>query len=153
MCFREICGRSRDKRCNDPCLSLGMEKDGFVNLDTNKLSSRDMAVYMDRNLSFHSGVEESFYTAGTGSWEKCLDTVKDFIKESEPYFEKCKIQEHSDGNCADNGIHLPSILHLKNKEFYGFSEFWYTMEDVLGLGGIFHDDKFKESATVIFQEL
>ena len=126
-----------------------MEQDGFVNLDTSKLSSREMAAYIDRNLSFHSGLEETFYTVGSGSWEKCFNTVREFIKESEPYFERCKTEEKSDGNCVDNGIHLPSILNLENKEFYGFSEFWYTMEDVLGLGGTFHDDKFKESATVI----
>ena len=90
-----------------------------------------------------------FYTAGTGSWEKCFDTVKEFVEESEPYFERCNTQEQSDGNCADDGIHLPSILHLEDQKFYGFSTFWYTMRAVLGLGGIFHDDKFQEAATVI----
>ena len=116
MCFRETCGLSRDKRCNDPCLSLGMEQDGFVNLDTSKLSSREMAAYIDRNLSFHSGLEETFYTVGSGSWEKCFNTVREFMKESEPYFERCKTEEKSDGNCVDNGIHLPSILHLENMQ-------------------------------------
>jgi Golgi nucleoside diphosphatase len=33
-------------------------------------------------------------------------------------------------------------------EFYAFSEFWYTSEDVLKLGGVYVFDKFKQASQV-----
>ncbi|CAF4558014.1 unnamed protein product [Rotaria sp. Silwood1] len=36
--------------------------------------------------------------------------------------------------CSLNGIYQPKI-NYESQDFYGFSEFWYTMEDVLKIGG------------------
>ncbi|CAF0933686.1 unnamed protein product [Adineta ricciae] len=36
--------------------------------------------------------------------------------------------------CSLNGIYQPTI-NYDSQDFYGFSEFWYTMEDILKMGG------------------
>jgi Golgi nucleoside diphosphatase len=48
-----------------------------------------------------------------------------------------------------NGVHQPPIV-FRNSEFYGFSEFWYTMEDVFRIGGLYGSKKFEEEAKVCF---
>jgi ectonucleoside triphosphate diphosphohydrolase 4 len=40
---------------------------------------------------------------------------------------------------------LPPV-QFDNSEFYGFSEFWYTMDDVLGMGGQYMFSKYKQAA-------
>ncbi|CAF0793243.1 unnamed protein product [Rotaria sordida] len=36
--------------------------------------------------------------------------------------------------CSLNGVYQPTI-NYESQDFYGFSEFWYTMEDILKIGG------------------
>ena len=38
-------------------------------------------------------------------------------------------------------------IYFRNSEFYGFSEFYYTMEDVLRMGGPYEYMKFQKAAT------
>jgi hypothetical protein len=38
-------------------------------------------------------------------------------------------------------------VSFSNTEFYGFSELWYTLEDVLRLGGQYNQFKFKQAIT------
>lgn len=47
--------------------------------------------------------------------------------------------------CSMNGVHQP-MISFHNSEFYGFSEFWYTMDDVFRIGGIYNFEKFKFEA-------
>lgn len=49
--------------------------------------------------------------------------------------------------CSMNGVHQP-MISFHNSEFYGFSEFWYTMDDVFRIGGIYNFEKFKFEAKV-----
>ena len=125
-----------------------MKSDITLSVEFDKLSSDDMISFLKENLTI-SSKEVTFYTVGTGAWTNCYDTIKDFMKESEPFIKECKLEKEGSGNCADNGIHLPSLLHVELKEFYGFSEFWYSMEDVLDLGGQFINEKLKQEATVL----
>ena len=145
--FSEVLGLSTDKRCNDPCLPLGMKKDVSAIIEFDKLSTENMKSFLKDNLTI-SSEDVKLFTIGTGLWDECFNTIKDFAKESEPYIKECNHAENGQSNCADNGIHLPQVLRLENKEFYGFSEFWYTMEDVLGLGGVYHQDIFEEASEV-----
>jgi Golgi nucleoside diphosphatase len=39
-------------------------------------------------------------------------------------------------------------LSFPRTEFYGFSEFWYTSEDVFKLGGVYRFEKFRNAAQV-----
>jgi Golgi nucleoside diphosphatase len=46
-----------------------------------------------------------------------------------------------------NGVRRP-MIDFHNSEFYGFSEFFYTMEDILKMGGKFNGIQFQRQANV-----
>ncbi|CAM2697089.1 unnamed protein product [Rotaria socialis] len=48
--------------------------------------------------------------------------------------------------CSLNGIYQPRI-NYESQDFYGFSEFWYTMEDVLKIGGPYARLAFLNAST------
>jgi Golgi nucleoside diphosphatase len=41
---------------------------------------------------------------------------------------------------------VPPKVSLSTVELYGFSEYWFSVEDILSLGGIYDHDKFEEKA-------
>ena len=134
-----------------------MEKQSTLAIDLNKISSKEIRDYIKTNLTLSNtrdsdSIKEAvFYTVGIGDWEECFNTMKSFTLQSEPYFKACGDEageSTQEGHCADNGVNLPSVLHLNETEFYGFSEFWYTMEDILGLGGVYQETEFKDAAQV-----
>lgn len=43
---------------------------------------------------------------------------------------------------------LQAPINFSNSEFYGFSEFFYCMEDVLRIGGQYDSDKYSQAAKV-----
>ncbi|KAK3095111.1 hypothetical protein FSP39_010449 [Pinctada imbricata] len=67
-----------------------------------------------------------------GDYLKCKDTLIPLLNQSAP----CERPF-----CSMAGVHQPDIPFLKS-EFYGFSEFWYTMEDVYRMGGVYDSKKF-----------
>ena len=56
-------------------------------------------------------------TLHLGDWEKCYSILSEFTIGREPYFETCS---------PDDQGH--------NSESFAFSEFWYSMEEVFGMG-------------------
>lgn len=72
-----------------------------------------------------------------------MDTLKGFTRRRER-FTKCAT-DRPPSNCPDAGIRVPAI-QFDNSEFYGFSEFWYSMEDVLKMGGPYSRERFVQSA-------
>ncbi|UJR23698.1 hypothetical protein I4U23_026680 [Adineta vaga] len=48
--------------------------------------------------------------------------------------------------CSFNGVYQPEI-NYKAQDFYGFSEFWYTMQDVLKIGGPYASLTFLNAST------
>ncbi|CAF3590532.1 unnamed protein product [Rotaria sordida] len=48
--------------------------------------------------------------------------------------------------CSLNGVHQPQI-NYDSQDFYGFSEFWYTMQDVLKIGGPYARLTFLNAST------
>ncbi|CAD5124427.1 DgyrCDS12710 [Dimorphilus gyrociliatus] len=74
---------------------------------------------------------------GSGKYEECYENVKILINETAPCPKK---------PCAINGTFQPNIA-FKNSEFYGFSEFYYTMEDVLRMGGRYLYSSFSRTAS------
>merc|ERR1712130_356647 len=124
-------GLNSENRLKDPCRPLGMKDNKTVTLDLDNLNV-DLAVKekLLENQMVH------FY--GTGEWETCFDEIKNFTKEADK-FTSCS------ESCPDPGIRPPPI-QFENSEFYGFSEYWYSMDDVLGLGGQYMFSKFKQAS-------
>ncbi|CAG8506948.1 2494_t:CDS:2, partial [Acaulospora morrowiae] len=78
-----------------------------------------------------------YYTLqGTGSFEKCLDSTYPLLN---------KTAECKDEPCLFNGVHTPKIDFSVN-HFIGISEYWYTSNDVFGLGGPWDYHEFVEKA-------
>jgi len=48
--------------------------------------------------------------------------------------------------CSLNGVYQPPI-NYESDDFYGFSEFWYTMEDILRMGGPYAGSTFLNAST------
>lgn len=78
--------------------------------------------------------------SGTGMYKECQELLIPLLNLSQP----CHI-----GPCSMNGVHQPKIS-FRNSEFYGFSEFWYTMEDVFRIGGLYEHDVFEAQGKVSF---
>ncbi|KAH3707971.1 hypothetical protein DPMN_067409, partial [Dreissena polymorpha] len=103
---------------SDPCLQDGLA-----------LPPRD-----PDDLDLDPGVEVTF--VGTGDYRACKTTLEPLLNRTVP----CKLSP-----CSMNGVHQPEILY-KNSQFYGFSEFWYTMEDVFRIGGNYEAGIFETYA-------
>ncbi|XP_059083836.1 ectonucleoside triphosphate diphosphohydrolase 7-like isoform X2 [Tigriopus californicus] len=127
-----IQGLTSQQRIKDPCLPFHFDDSVTINLDPNMY-------HIPFNLSDNFGPSTQIHLTGTGNWRKCFETLKDFAKTKEP-FAKCEGK-----NCPDAGIKIPSI-QFENSEFFAFSEFWYSMEDVLKMGGPYIHSKFESAA-------
>ena len=76
---------------------------------------------------------------GTGEFASCKRAVLPILQ--------------APSNCSEGGAACLSSTFTAppinaKMEFYGFSEFWYTMEDVLRMGGAYDKHQFEEAATV-----
>lgn len=77
-----------------------------------------------------------FSRRGMGDFDECQSLLKNLLRLD---------SECSDLPCSFAGIYQPPI-NLNRMEFYGFSEYWYSMHDVLGLGGRYkYDDLMKKA--------
>ncbi|XP_061192965.1 ectonucleoside triphosphate diphosphohydrolase 7-like [Saccostrea echinata] len=75
---------------------------------------------------------------GLGDYEACRASLVRLINWNSTV--KCE-----QAPCSMNGVHQP-IISFHNSEFYAFSEFWYTMDDVYRIGGIYNNEKFDYEA-------
>ncbi|CAI5454465.1 unnamed protein product [Caenorhabditis angaria] len=86
-------------------------------------------------LNFHKTVKlengDNFVRRGTGNWNECVKEVSTLL-DPEQKSELCTRPEIS--KCYFGAVPAPNIP-LSNVELYGFSEYWYSTHDVLGLGG------------------
>jgi len=124
-------GRDAENRLRDPCRPLGMKDNVSLALDTASLRlAPEVLAKLRETQTVH------FY--GTGDWDLCQASVKNFTHAAEPFVACTE-------NCPDAGIRPPPI-QFDNSEFYGFSEFWYSMDDVLGMGGQYMFSKYKQAA-------
>ena len=77
---------------------------------------------------------------GTGDYDKCKDILFPLLNLTVTCVSL---------PCSMNGVHQPTISYSKDS-FYGFSEFWYTMEDVFRIGGKYDHEEFDIKARVSF---
>ena len=81
---------------------------------------------------------DTYHLEGTGNYEECQQKVVSLLNMTVA----CPKEP-----CSMNGVFQPSIYY-RNSEFYGFSEFHYTMEDILKIGGRYRYLKFHQAAKV-----
>ena len=62
-------------------------------------------------------------------------------------FSRCEPGESGTTPCPDEGISVPAIEYGA-AEFFAFSEFWYSMEDVLKMGGPYSPGTLQKAARV-----
>jgi len=79
---------------------------------------------------------------GAGNFDVCRTKLLEFLDPKREVLAKCGSNSTS---CPLKQLQETSIS-FKDTEFYGFSELWYTLEDVLRLGGQYNFFKFKEAA-------
>lgn len=116
----------------DPCLPQGLQENVSLPIDVEHLKY---------DLKYAAlKPSQRLYLQGTGDWQKCYESLTEFVNSGEDYFVPCdKLQ------CPDNGIKMPPV-DLEHKEIYGFSEFWYTMEDIFRMGGHYNFHQFSTAA-------
>ncbi|KAF7647827.1 hypothetical protein LDENG_00165930, partial [Lucifuga dentata] len=73
------------------------------------------------------------YRRGLGDWAQCQGAVRPFLG-------------LHNGTMSPQGVYQAPI-NFSNSEFYGFSEFYYCMEDVLRIGGQYNSQKYTRAAT------
>ena len=129
--MKEVQGLEQEKRLKDPCRPLGMKEEASITLDLENLN-------IDSDLRKNLSESQKVYFYGTGDWQQCYTQLKNFTKQ-EDHLQAC----HE--SCPDNGMRAPPI-QFDNSEFYGFSEYWYSMDDVLGLGGQYMFNKFQKAS-------
>lgn len=81
---------------------------------------------------------ESCHVRGTGDFVQCKHTLAAYLNQSVP----CTKEP-----CSLGGVFQPEI-DMRHSAFYGFSEFYYTMEDVLQMGGKYEYVPFYKAAQV-----
>ncbi|CAL8331802.1 unnamed protein product [Lota lota] len=75
----------------------------------------------------------TLHLRGQGDWSRCQNAVHPFLG-------------LHNGTMSPRGVYQAPI-DFSNSEFYGFSEFYYCMEDVLRIGGLYDSLKYSRAAT------
>lgn len=78
---------------------------------------------------------QHLYLRGTGDFDQCRQILQPFLNRT------------NDTQTSLNGVYQPAIDY-SNSQFYGFSEFYYCMEDVLRMGGDYNASKYTKAAKV-----
>lgn len=78
---------------------------------------------------------ERLYLRGTGDFDQCRQILLPFLNLT------------NENQTSLSGIYQPAIDY-SNSQFYGFSEFFYCMEDVLRMGGDYSASKYTRAAKV-----
>ena len=82
--------------------------------------------------------EKQYSFLGTGEYLKCQKLILPLLNVTKPCPKK---------PCSFNSVYQPPIDYEK-AEFYGFSEYWYSMHDVLRIGGQYSASNMKQAVEV-----
>jgi ectonucleoside triphosphate diphosphohydrolase 4 len=94
-----------------------------------------LPVKMMKVTSAENGTE--FLRLGTGDWDSCVSEIVSILKQAGDCSGALK--------CFFDGVEAPPV-DLSSIDLFGFSEYWYSMHDVLALGGIYHHEIFEKGA-------
>ena len=86
----------------------------------------------------HTHFGRSINFTGLSNYFLCREMLHTHLHKEEP----CPL---SPMHCKMDNVYQAPI-DFSSMAFYGFSEFWYTMQDVYGTGGVYYRDKFELSA-------
>ncbi|MED6292068.1 Ectonucleoside triphosphate diphosphohydrolase 4 [Characodon lateralis] len=76
---------------------------------------------------------QKLHLRGTGDFDECRQILQPFLNRT------------NESQTSLSGIFQPTIDY-SNSQFYGFSEFYYCMEDVLRMGGDYNASKYAQAA-------
>lgn len=96
--------------------------------------SKDATEMISKETKKSSDVSANVLLKGTGKFNECYKKIIPYLNLT------CEQKQ-----CEANSIIKPS-LNFSERAFYGFSEFWYTMEDVLRIGGKYNYQQFQKAA-------
>jgi ectonucleoside triphosphate diphosphohydrolase 4 len=82
--------------------------------------------------------DNKYFFQGSGDFYQCQQLLTPLLNKTESCVKE---------PCSLNGVFQPEINPV-NSEFYGFAEFFYTMEDILHIGGSYHQVTFSRAAQV-----
>lgn len=105
----------------DPCLPVG-------------LTLTENPAHTDPSTS-HS--KKPHTLLGTGSFEQCLKRTESLLNKDKP----CP-----DAPCLFDGVHVPPI-DFSASHFIGVSEYWYSSEQIFGLGGPYDVVQYERAAS------
>ena len=94
------------------------------------------------NITDHNGNKYHVTLVGSGDFGDCEAKVNRLLDPSNERHLNCS----NEANCpltVLNRLRVP----FTNSEFFGFSEFWYSMEDILRIGGLYNYFSFKKAAS------
>ncbi|KAI1277974.1 Ectonucleoside triphosphate diphosphohydrolase 7 [Halotydeus destructor] len=83
-------------------------------------------------------------TKGAGNYDVCRTKLLEILDPKREVDQKCS-SGNSSNSCPLRQLQKTRVS-FSDSEFYGFSELWYTLNDVLGLGGQYDYFKFKKAA-------
>ncbi|XP_011665022.2 ectonucleoside triphosphate diphosphohydrolase 4 isoform X1 [Strongylocentrotus purpuratus] len=79
---------------------------------------------------------KTYHFKGTGDYVACKEVMVPVLGSNK----QCQKEP-----CSLGGVYQANI-NFDNSEFYGFSEYWYCMEDVLRMGGVYEYNQFENAA-------
>ncbi|XP_019959609.1 ectonucleoside triphosphate diphosphohydrolase 7-like isoform X2 [Paralichthys olivaceus] len=128
-------GNMARQRYEDQLLNKTFAKNRFLTTQTGLTEDKP---YLDPCLP--AGLSDTvvrdnrtLYLRGQGNWAQCQHSVQPFLG-------------LHNGTMSPGGVYQAPI-NFSNSEFYGFSEFYYCMEDVLRIGGQYDSEKYSRAAT------
>ncbi|XP_040893221.1 ectonucleoside triphosphate diphosphohydrolase 7-like [Toxotes jaculatrix] len=127
-------GNMARQRYEDQLLNKTLAKNRFLTTQTGLSEDKP---YLDPCLPV--GLSDTvirdnrtLYLRGQGDWARCQEAVQPFLG-------------LRNGTMSPGGVYQAPI-NFSNSEFYGFSEFYYCMEDVLRIGGQYNSEKYSRAA-------
>jgi len=111
----------------DPCLPLNLYK--TVSLLENNGGNINVTAQLQRL--------NSYARKGVGNFDQCQLSLKELLN-----LPKACLQSP----CSFDGVYQP-LINFSSMEFYGFSEYWYTTNDVLDVSGPYSYPAFRGEAS------
>ncbi|XP_053214502.1 ectonucleoside triphosphate diphosphohydrolase 7-like isoform X2 [Panonychus citri] len=90
-----------------------------------------------------NGSQYNLSLIGTGDFEHCEANLRNLMT---PKYEVNSVCRDKNTTCPLKQL-TETRVDFTDTEFFGFSEFWYSMEDVLKIGGKYNYFNFKKAAS------